>query len=201
MFLPAGLRIALLGHNTACHHGFDVPNSDAAAALRGTGNGNLETTPCIGRKVSIRRAMTSQHQDTHERLTRGETITPGSERAFGFVMAAVFALVSLISWWYAGYWWPWTAPIAAAFCAFALLYPRALKSLNRAWFRLGLMLHAVVNPIIMGLIFFFAVTPTALVMRLRRKDLLRLKRDPESPTYWIERRPPGPAPETLKDQF
>ena len=61
--------------------------------------------------------------------------------------------------------------------------------------------HAVVNPIIMGLIFFVAVTPTALIMRARGKDLLRLKREPQADSYWIVRQPPGPAPETLKDQF
>jgi hypothetical protein len=33
------------------------------------------------------------------------------------------------------------------------------------------------------------------------KDLLRLKREPGADSYWIVRQPPGPAPETMKDQF
>ena len=48
-------------------------------------------------------------------------------------------------------------------------------------------------PIIMGAIFFLAVTPMALVMRARGKDPLRLKRDEGSPTYWIARARPAPA--------
>ena len=53
----------------------------------------------------------------------------------------------------------------------------------------------------MGLLFYLVVTPTGLVMRMLGKDLLRLRFDPQAKSYWIERRPPGPAPETMKDQF
>ena len=53
----------------------------------------------------------------------------------------------------------------------------------------------------MGLIFFVAVTPTALIMRLVGKDPLHRRFEPEARTYWIERRPPGPEPETMKNQF
>lgn len=145
--------------------------------------------------------MTSDNQALHERLTRREELKTGSDRTFGFVMAGAFAIISIISWWNAHTSWHWTAPVAAVFVAVAVLYSPALNPLNRLWMRFGLLLHAVVNPIIMGLLFFGAVTPTALVMRLRNKDLLRLKREPGAPSYWIERRPPGPAPESLKDQF
>lgn len=128
-------------------------------------------------------------------------MAPGSDRVFGLVMAAVLGLISLFNWWHAGVWWPWTAAVAALFLAAALVYPPLLQPLNRAWFRFGLVLHAVINPIVMGLIFFLAVTPTGWIMRARGKDLLRLRREPDSDSYWIARHPPGPAPETLKDQF
>jgi hypothetical protein len=59
----------------------------------------------------------------------------------------------------------------------------------------------VVSPVIMGLLFFVAVTPTALIMRLAGKDPLRLRFDPEARTYWIDRRPPGPEPQTMRNQF
>lgn len=140
-------------------------------------------------------------QATHERLSRGEGLTPGSERSFGLVMAAAFALIALINLWYAGVWWPWLGWVALLFLICALAYPPILKPLNWVWFRFGLLLHAVINPLIMALIYFVAVVPTGLIMRARGKDLLRLKREPESGSYWIVRRPPGPAPETLKDQF
>jgi hypothetical protein len=64
-----------------------------------------------------------------------------------------------------------------------------------------MLLHNVVNPIVMALVFFATVLPTGLVMRALGKDLLRLKRQPNVDSYWIERRPPGPTPESMKDQF
>lgn len=145
--------------------------------------------------------MSSVSRNLHEDLARGEELKPGSDRSFGLVIAGALVAISLISWWHSHTSWHWTLPIAGIFSGLALFYPRALKLLNFLWFRLGLMLHTVINPLVMGLLFFGAVTPTALVMRLRRKDLLRLQHDPQCASYWIERHPPGPAPETLKDQF
>ena len=45
------------------------------------------------------------------------------------------------------------------------------------------------------------ITTTGYVMRLLGKDHLNLRWDPAAKSYWIERRPPGPAPETMKNQF
>jgi hypothetical protein len=87
------------------------------------------------------------------------------------------------------------------FLAATLLYLAALKPLNRLWLKFGLLLHKVVNPIVMGFVFFGAVLPTGLIMRALGKDLLRRKWQPDANSYWIERRPPGPAPASMRDQF
>ena len=140
-------------------------------------------------------------QSTHEVFSRDEKIVAGSDRSFGIVMTAAFAVVSLLNGWHSGRLWPWTGGMAALFLAAALLPARDLNPLNRLWLRFGLLLHKVVNPIVMALVFFGTVLPTGLVMRALGKDLLRLKREPDADSYWIERHPPGPAPETMKDQF
>jgi hypothetical protein len=85
--------------------------------------------------------------------------------------------------------------------AVTLFRPGALKPLNRLWLKFGILLHKVINPIVMALVFFATVLPTGLVMRALGKDLLRLKRQPNANSYWIERRPPGPTAESMKDQF
>jgi hypothetical protein len=54
---------------------------------------------------------------------------------------------------------------------------------------------------VMTLLFFTTVTPIALIMRAMGKDPLRLRLDPDAPTYWIERSPPGPEPATMPRQF
>jgi hypothetical protein len=140
-------------------------------------------------------------QSTHETFLRHEKIVAGSDRSFGLVMAGAFAAVSALNAWHAGRVWPWTAGLAAAFLIATLLRPAVLNPLNRIWLKFGLVLHRIVNPVIMGLLFYGTVLPTKLVLRAMGKDLLRLKREPDSQSYWIVRAPPGPSPETMKDQF
>jgi hypothetical protein len=134
-------------------------------------------------------------------VSYGRKVTMGSERSFGIVFACVFALIGCVPWLLGHGWRLWALAIAAIFLAVALIYPRLLTPLNYVWFKFGLALHHIVNPIIMGLIFFGAVLPTGLMVRLFGKDLLRLKRDPQATSYWIERDPPGPGPDTMTRQF
>jgi len=140
-------------------------------------------------------------QTIHEAFFRDETVIAGSDRSFGIVMTIAFAAISLLNWWHDGHLWRWTCGIALFFLAATLLYPAALKPLNRLWLRFGLLLHKVVNQIVMGFVFFGAVLPTGLIMRALGKDLLRRKWQPDANSYWIERRPPGPAPASMRDQF
>jgi hypothetical protein len=140
-------------------------------------------------------------QSTHEVFSRDEKIVAGSDRSFGFVMAAAFAVVTLLNAWHVGRVWPWTAGVAVLFLAAALLRPAVLNPLNRLWLKFGLLLHGVVNPVVMALLFYGTVWPTGFVMRALGKDLLRLKREPGAESYWIVRQPPGPSPETMRDQF
>jgi hypothetical protein len=140
-------------------------------------------------------------QTTHEDFSREEIAIRGSERSFGIVIAVALGLLTLLNWWHDGRAWPWLAGVAVVFFAASYLCPAALKPLNWLWFKFGLLLHSVVSPIVMGLLFYAAVWPTGLVMRALGKDLLRLRREPERSSYWIARQPPGPEPETMKDQF
>ena len=137
---------------------------------------------------------------SHESYQRDE-VKRGSNRGFGFVFAAALSVFSGIALLRDSGLWPWWLAAAAAFLAAAIAFPRALDPLNRAWHRFGLLLGKVTTPIVLGLLFFFTVTPTAIVFRLLGKDPLRLKMDPGAATYWIVRDPPGPEPDTMHRQF
>jgi len=123
-----------------------------------------------------------------------------SDRSFGLVFGSVFSIIACcpLLHWQPPRWW--ALAVAVAFAAVALARPRLLRPLNRVWLALGRLLHKIVSPLIMGVIFFAAVTPTGWIMRLRGKDVLSLARRPDLSSYWIAREPPPPA-ETMKRQF
>lgn len=58
----------------------------------------------------------------------------------------------------------------------------------------------IVSPIVLGLIFFTLLTPCAMIGRLFGRDELRLKL-PNTESYWVERTPPGPDPDSFKNLF
>jgi hypothetical protein len=143
----------------------------------------------------------SKLQNSHERLSSRDEVRIGSNRSFGIVFSVVFAAVGI---------WPlfavetpryWALLLAVIFLFMALVRPAILTPLNNLWFGFGLLLHRVVNPLILGLIFFLTITPIALVMRLVGKDPLCLKFDPKAESYWIARQPPGPSGESMRRQF
>jgi len=139
--------------------------------------------------------------NTHEVFSRGERVAGGSDRSFGLTMAAALGVLTLLNAWHSGRLWPWTGGLSVLFLSTGLLWPSVLNPLNRKWLKFGEILHSLVNPIVMALLFYGTVLPTGLVMRALGKDLLRLKRQTGVESYWIVRAPAGPAPETMKDQF
>ena len=138
---------------------------------------------------------------SHERLAGAETVKASSDRGFGLVFAAVFAVVGLLPYLHGNpvRWWALVA--AGEILVVALAGPILLAPANRVWTRLGLVLHRIVNPVVMAAVFYGAVTPTALVMRACGKDPLRRRFDRGAQSYWIVRAPPGPTPDSIKHQF
>lgn len=139
---------------------------------------------------------------THEGLSRSDLPVPrSSDRFFGFTFAVVFGLIGL--WLLIGGSLPALVflGIACVFLVIALAAPALLGPLNRLWLKFGDLLHAIVSPIILGLIFFLMITPIGLFMRLFGKDFLRLRFDPDAPSYWLRREPPGPEKTSFDKQF
>ncbi len=138
---------------------------------------------------------------SHESLERSDVIEGSSNRTLGLVFGAVFLLVGLYPWVFGRPVRLWSLGVAAAFALIALALPSVLGPLNKIWTRFGLLLHKVTSPIVLGIMFFLVVTPTALLMRALGKDVLKLRRDAGAPTYWVDRQPPGPKPDSLPNQF
>ena len=138
---------------------------------------------------------------THEDVSRQETVTAGSDRSFGWVFTGFCAIVAAVQFWLGhSHAWGWLLA-SLAFAGTTLVYSRALRPLNILWFRFGMLLHRVVSPVILGVMFFAVFTPIGLWMRLIGKRPLSLAYDEKADSYWIERRPPGPPPGSFDRQF
>lgn len=144
----------------------------------------------------------------HEDFGRQEEVKGSSDRGFGLTVGGILVAIALIRtglhlWDGAGAGWLEfvLGGIGALLIVFGLVAPACLAPLNRAWTGLGLLLFKVVNPIVLGLIYLTTIVPIGLLMRLLGHDLLSLKFKPEAKSYWVVRDPPGPAPETMVNQF
>ncbi len=141
--------------------------------------------------------MHAEHQEHQE-------IEGSSDRSFGLTVGGILALIEAYRLWSSG-----TLDtigivllvIAVPLMVLGLVYPKILAPLNKAWMKLGMFMFKIVNPIIMFAIYILTIVPIGLLLRLSGKDPLRIKLDKDAKSYWIERDPAGPAPESMKNQF
>ena len=126
-----------------------------------------------------------------------EDIKISSNRSFGIVFFIVFLIIAI---------YPlinnadlriWSLIISIIFLILGLINSKFLTPLNKLWFKFGLLLGRLISPIIMGIIFFFVVTPIGLILRIFGKDVLNLKKN-NSKSYWIKKN--GPISK-MKNQF
>ena len=139
--------------------------------------------------------------NSHEDFSRAETLESSSDRTFGLVFTIFFLWIAL---------WPlhrggaprwWSLPLSGVCLLLALTRPAVLHPANFLWTRLAVLLNKIVNPIVTGVLLYLVFTPVGFLMRLSGKDPLRLRFESNTKSYWIERRPPGPPPETMAQQF
>lgn len=142
-----------------------------------------------------------RQEETHEAISRENEVQVGSDRSFGVVFSVFFTIVGLVPLVAGGGLRTWSLGVAGVFLGMAIAIPRVLHPLNVAWMTFGSILHRVVSPVVLGLLFFLTITPMAILIRVLGKDLLRLRFDRAAKTYWIARDPPGPPPVTMKNQF
>jgi len=138
---------------------------------------------------------------THETIVRDENIEPGSDRSFGLIVGGILTAIGGYRYFAGLELYLWLMAPGLVLVSLGLFIPKMLHPLNLLWMKLGLLLGRIVTPIVMFAVYVVAIVPIGAILRLSGKDLLKLKTQEGSSTYWIERTPPGPPPESLKDQF
>lgn len=136
----------------------------------------------------------------HEAL-RPVDVRPSSDRSFGLVFTAVFAIAGLAPLWSGRPIRLWALAVSAAFLLAAWLKPSALAPLNRVWLQIGHAISRVTSPIVLGILFYGVFTPYGWMMRMFGRDRLHLRFDRTASSYWIPRQPPGPAADSMSRQF
>ena len=110
-----------------------------------------------------------------------------NNRGFGLLFFFVFVLIGL---------WPlkngqnfnvYFLIISIPFLVLGILNSKFLTPLNKSWIKFGELLGRIISPIVMGLVYFFILTPVSFVVRIVGKDLLQIKFSKDK-SYWIKRK-------------
>ena len=114
-------------------------------------------------------------------------IKMSSNRGFGLVFFFVLIIIGL---------WPlknngdiriYFVLTSMLFLGLGLINSKILTPLNSLWFKLGILIGAIVSPIVMGIVFFLVVTPTGFIMKLLGNKMLDHGFDKNKNSYWITR--------------
>ena len=79
----------------------------------------------------------------------------------------------------------WSVAVSLVFLIITIFKPNLFIFLNKLWIKFGILLGKIISPIVMGLVFFFVVTPIGIFVKVLKKDVMGLKRGASS--YWITR--------------
>jgi hypothetical protein len=124
-----------------------------------------------------------------------------TNRKFGLTFAGIFAAFGGYLFWRHSAAAPYLLVLSVATLCVALVRAHWLAPLNRAWMRLAYLLHLIVSPVVLGIMYFAVMTPVGMLMRARGRDPMQRAFEPGKSSYWIARDPPGPAPDSLRKQF
>jgi hypothetical protein len=145
--------------------------------------------------------VTTPDGSWHESLRTEVSPRGSTDRSFGLLFAVVCGLIAMFGLWEGRRSAVWWLVAALIFCIVAWFAAPLLGPLNRGWRWLSLQLFQIANPIIMGLVFFVVITPIAIIMRQVGRDPLKLRFDPEKPSYWLDRMSVGERQTSMTDQF
>ena len=128
---------------------------------------------------------------------KNNDIKIGSNKSFGIVFFIVFLIIALYPMLKGQDLRLWSLIISFIFLILGMINSSILTPLNKIWFKFGILLGNIISPIVMAIVFFVVVTPTGIIMKILRKDLIGLKKNNKN-TYWIEKKSKMTS---MKNQF
>jgi hypothetical protein len=166
------------------------------AAIRSS---SVQTRNRLPRSLSNNGKM-DKTVSAHEDFTRSLEEKAPSDRSFGLVFTGFFALSAVLPLLRGRPMRVWALVVSGGFLLITFVRPTLFSGANRLWMKLAFLLSRIVNPLVIGLLFFLVLAPMGFLLRLFGKDPLKLKPENRS-SYWIARNPPGPTPSTMSNQY
>ena len=119
-------------------------------------------------------------------MQKDTIITNKNNAIFGILFFVLFLIIGLYPLKSDGPIRIWSIVLSLIFLIITIIKPNLFTFLNRLWIEFGILLGKIISPIVMGLVFFFVVTPIGAIVRMLKKDVMGLKRSKSS--YWINRK-------------
>ena len=111
-----------------------------------------------------------------------------NNRSFGLLFFGVFFIIGVWPVTYAGEIRLWSLILSIIFLISGLLDLKFLSPFKKTWIKFGEIIGKIISPIVLASIFFLIITPISLILRIFGKDLLKLKKNKITKTYWILRK-------------
>ncbi len=105
-------------------------------------------------------------------------------REFAWILTAAFLIWAGLLAWSGKIFNPFLVALALFFFAAGWVFPVFLRPLQRLWMILAVLLGAVMNRVILCILFYGVITPIALALRLTRKDILDMSFKDIKSSYW-----------------
>ena len=116
--------------------------------------------------------------------------------SFGILFFILFLIIGLYPLKSEGLIRIWSVVLSLVFLIITIIRPNLFTFINKLWIQFGILLGKIISPVVMGLVFFFVVTPIGILVRIFKKDVMGLKRGAK--TYWINRED---KVQSMKKQF
>ena len=124
-----------------------------------------------------------------------------SDRAGGIGIACAFLVIGCAPLLRRGAVRGWALGISGVVLVAALVWPRLLHPVVWLGRRVADVVGRALGWIALALLFYLVITPVGLLRRVFVRDPLGCGIDKQRESYWVKRQPPGPAPESMAQQF
>jgi hypothetical protein len=121
-----------------------------------------------------------------------------TEKNFGLIFSLLFFIIGIYFFKINFYISIVLIIVSSFFLVAAIYFNKVLIVPNLIWYKIGVLLSKITTPVIMAVLYFLVVTPTALLYFFLQKKQYITKIDKKKTSYWIERNEPL---ESMNEQY